>query len=91
MSDQVTTVRCAIFFGLFLPRTWRGGNCKDSVCRARPLTSYNGFPSQVNRPRLEISMWLEQLSKLLEKLAVSREVAGRIFPLHLVEQCARTL
>ena len=36
-------------------------------------------------------MCLEQLSKLLEKLAVAREVAGRIFPLHLVEQCTRTL
>ena len=28
-------------------------------------------------------MWLEEFSKLLEKLAVAREVAGRIFPLHL--------
>lgn len=34
---------------------------------------------------------LEQLSKLLEQLAVAREVAGRIFPLHLAEQYARTL
>ena len=38
----------------------------------------------------EIS-WLEKLSKLLEKLAVAREVAGGIFPLHLAEQCAGTL
>ena len=36
-------------------------------------------------------MWLEQFSKLLEKLAVAREVTGRIFPLHLVEQSTRTL
>ena len=36
-------------------------------------------------------MCLEQFSKLLEKLAVAREVAGRIFPLHLVEQSTRTL
>ena len=36
-------------------------------------------------------MWLEQFSELLEKLAVAREVAGRIFPLHLVEQSTRTL
>jgi hypothetical protein len=38
-----------------------------------------------------MSMCLEQFSKLLEKLAVAREVTGGIFPLHLVEQSARTL
>jgi hypothetical protein len=36
-------------------------------------------------------MYLEQFSKLLEKLAVAREVTGGIFPLHLVEQSTRTL
>ena len=41
--------------------------------------------------RLKILLRLEQLSKLLEQLAVAREVAGRIFPLHLTEQHARTL
>ena len=39
----------------------------------------------------KISLWLEKLSELLEKLAVAREVAGGIFPLHLAEQGAGTL
>ena len=43
------------------------------------------------RSHSEISLWLEKLSELLEKLAVAREVAGGIFPLHLAEQCACTL
>lgn len=39
----------------------------------------------VSSPSIENSLLQEQLSELLEKLAVAREVAGGIFPLHLAE------
>ncbi len=59
------------------------------VCRVTVLTArviyFSAVPSRkryIARP----SMWRqEQLSELLEKLAVAREVAGGIFPLHLAE------
>jgi hypothetical protein len=60
------------------------------VAAGRQLVAQR-LSDSVNYTRLEISMWLEQLPKLLEKLAVAREIARRIFPLHLVEQCTRTL
>jgi hypothetical protein len=39
----------------------------------------------VSSPSIENSLLQEQFSELLEKLAVAREVAGGIFPLHLAE------
>ena len=52
---------------------------------AAPAASASGVCTNADFAAL---MWQQQLSELLEQFAVAREVAGRIFPLHLVEQCA---